>query len=152
MKPLGSFSFFMRGSSITQNCLCCVLPHTMSGNNSKTGARHVGMLDVALIPTAGSSSGIFVIDIHTGAIVRQLKVSTLNPPMLQCQSRSQDSTSTTVVPTADGYICAAQSNKGLLHYWKIADGIDDDDDDATLRGMASNPCYKCSTPEVTVRS
>ncbi|EER12269.1 WD repeat-containing protein crb3, putative [Perkinsus marinus ATCC 50983] len=89
------------------------------------------MLDVALIPTAGSSSGIFVIDIHTGAIVRQLK----------------DSTSTTVVPTADGYICAAQSNKGLLHYWKIADGIDDDDDDATLRGMASNPCYKCSTPE-----
>lgn len=65
--------------------------------------------------------------------------------MLSC---IQDSTSTTVVLTADGYVCAAQSNKGLLHYWKMTDaGLDDDDED-NLRGVSSNPCYKCSTPEV----
>ncbi|EEQ97442.1 WD-repeat protein, putative [Perkinsus marinus ATCC 50983] len=91
----------------------------------------LGMLDVALVPTTGSGSGVFVIDVHTGAITRQLK----------------DSTSTTVVLTADGYVCAAQSNKGLLHYWKMTDaGLDDDDED-NLRGVSSNPCYKCSTPE-----
>lgn len=34
----------------------------------------LGMLDVALVPTTGSGSGVFVIDVHTGAITRQLKV------------------------------------------------------------------------------
>ncbi|KAF4684341.1 hypothetical protein FOZ60_007967 [Perkinsus olseni] len=104
-------------------------PHGSSSSSSS--GRHLGMLDVALVPTTGSGSGIFVIDVHTGAIVRQMK----------------DSSSAAVVPTADGYVCAAQSNKGLLHYWKMVDSGNDDEEDDALRGMSSNPCYKCSTPE-----
>ncbi|KAF4668630.1 hypothetical protein FOZ61_006096 [Perkinsus olseni] len=104
-------------------------PHGSSSSSSS--GRHLGMLDVALVPTTGSGSGIFVIDVHTGAIVRQMK----------------DSSSAAVVPTADGYVCAAQSNKGLLHYWKMVDSGGDDEEDDALRGMSSNPCYKCSTPE-----
>ncbi|KAF4675038.1 hypothetical protein FOL47_008349 [Perkinsus chesapeaki] len=96
-----------------------------------SSSRHMGMLDVALVPTTGSGSGIFVIDVHTGAILRQMK----------------DSLSAAVVPTDDGYICAAQSNKGLLHYWKMVDSGSLDGDDDSLRGVSSNPCYKCSTPE-----
>ncbi|KAF4710229.1 hypothetical protein FOZ63_006490, partial [Perkinsus olseni] len=46
-------------------------PHGSSSSSSS--GRHLGMLDVALVPTTGSGSGIFVIDVHTGAIVRQMK-------------------------------------------------------------------------------
>jgi WD40 repeat protein len=81
------------------------------------------LMDQALVSTP---TGVFAVDVQTGNI----------------SSHFQDSAASVVVPVGTGetrVICAPQSSKGLLHYWKLTP-------EGTPEGSGM-PVYKCSSPE-----